>query len=121
MLHPLFSTIVQRPDLVADHLSAYAALFQEEASEAGSEVLMRVVAWAVAVVAAAVFLVLAGTAAMLGMLHNQFHWALVVVPGVALAILVVALLRARKPLDKERFPELKAQIDSDARALRMAA
>jgi peptidoglycan/LPS O-acetylase OafA/YrhL len=121
MLHPLFSTIVQRPDLVADHLSAYAALFQEEASEAGSEVLTRVVAWAVAVVAAAVFLCLAGTAVMLGMLHNQFHWALVVVPGVALAILVGAALRARKPLTSERFPELKAQIDSDARALRMAA
>jgi len=121
MLHPLFSTIVQRPDLVADHLSAYAALFQEEASEAGSEVLTRVVAWAVAVVAAAVFLCLAGMAVMLGMLHNQFHWALVVVPGVSLAILVIAMLRARKPLTSERFPELKAQIDSDARALRMAA
>jgi hypothetical protein len=59
---------------------------------------------------------------MLGMLHNQFHWALVVVPGVALAILVGGcMLRARKPFANERFPELKAQIDSDARALRMAA
>lgn len=121
MLHPLFSTIVQRPDLVVDHLSAYAALFQEEASEAGSELVVRVVAWVVAVVAAAVFLGLAGTAAMLGMLHNQFHWVLVVVPGVALAILVVAIMRARKPFATERFPELKAQIDSDARALRTAA
>jgi hypothetical protein len=104
-----------------DHLSAYASLFQEEASEAGSELVARVVAWAVAVVAAAVFLGQAGTPVMLGMLHNQFHWALVVVPGVALAILVVAMLRARKPFATERFPELKAQIDSDARALRMAA
>ena len=121
MLHPLFSTIVQRPDLVVDHLSAYAALFQEEASEAGSELVARVVAWAVAVVAAAVFLCLAGTAVMLGVLHNQFHWALMVVPGIALTILVVAILRARKPFASDRFPELKAQIDSDARALRMAA
>jgi len=121
MLHPLFSTIVQRPDLVADHLSAYAALFQEEASEAGAEVLARVVAWAAAIVSAAIFLGLAGTAVMLGMLHNQFHWALVVVPGIALVILVIAVLKARKPLVSERFPELKAQIDSDARALRTAA
>jgi hypothetical protein len=36
-------------------------------------------------------------------------------------ILVVAAVRARKPFVKERFPELKAQIDSDARALRVAA
>jgi hypothetical protein len=49
MLHPLFSTIVQRPDLVVDHLSAYAALFQEEASDAGAELVTRAVAWAVAV------------------------------------------------------------------------
>jgi peptidoglycan/LPS O-acetylase OafA/YrhL len=121
MIHPLFSTIVQRPDLVVDHLSAYAALFQEEASTAGSDLVARAVAWVVAVVAAAIFLGLAGTAVMLGMLQNQFHWALVVVPGIALAIVVIAVLRARKPAASERFPELKAQIDSDARALRMAA
>ncbi|WP_431095244.1 hypothetical protein [Polaromonas aquatica] len=121
MLHPLFSTIVQRPDLVMDHLSAYAALFHEEASDAGAELLSRAVAWVIAVLAAVVFLGLAGTAVMLGMLQNQFHWALVIVPGIALAILVVASLRARKPFVHERFPELKAQIDSDARALRVAA
>ncbi len=121
MIHPLFSTIVQRPDLVVDHLSAYAALFQEEASNAGTDLVARAVAWVVAVVAAAIFLGLAGTAVMLGMLQNQFHWALVAVPGVALAIVFVAVLKARKPAASERFPELKAQIDSDARALRMAA
>jgi len=32
MLHPLFSTIVQRPDLIVDHLSAYSELLQKEAS-----------------------------------------------------------------------------------------
>jgi hypothetical protein len=120
MLHPLFSTIVQRPDLVVDHLSAYAALFHDEASNAGAELLARAVAWLVAVLSAVVFLILAGAAVMLGAL-NQFHWALVGVPGVALVILVGAILKARKPFVNERFPELKAQIDSDARALRMAA
>jgi peptidoglycan/LPS O-acetylase OafA/YrhL len=121
MLHPLFSTIVQRPDLVVDHLSAYAALFHDEASNAGAELIARAVAWLVAVLSAVVFLGLAGTAVMLGVLQNQFHWVLVGVPGVALVILVVATVRARKPFVNERFPELKAQIDSDARALRMAA
>lgn len=121
MLHPLFSTIVQRPDLVMDHVSAYAALFHEEASDAGAELVARAVAWVIAVLAAAVFVGLAGTAVMLGALQNQFHWALVMVPGIALAIAIGAALRARKPFANERFPELKAQIDSDARALRMAA
>ena len=121
MLHPLFSTLIQRPDLVADHVAAYAALFGEEASSAGTEVISKVVAWVLVVLAMVVFLGLAGTALMLGMLQNQFHWVLVVVPGVALALGIVALVFAKKPLKSEHFPELKAQIDSDARALRMAA
>lgn len=121
MLHPLFSTLVQRPDLVVDHVSAYAALFHEEASRAGSELMARVVAWVLALLSAVVFLGLAGVALMLGLMHNQFHWVLVAVPGFALVLVVIALLRAKKPFQSERFPELKAQIDSDVDALRMAA
>ena len=121
MLHPLFSTLVQRPDLVVDHVSAYAALFHEEASRAGAELVTRVVAWTLALLSAVVFLGLAGVALMLGLMQNQFHWVLVAVPGVALTLVVIAILRARKPLQSERFPELKAQIDNDVEALRMAA
>lgn len=121
MLHPLFSTLVQRPDLVMDHVSAYAALFHHEATEAGSEILQRVVAWLLAVLSAVVFLGLAGTAVMLGVLQQQFHWVLVAVPAVALLLLVGSVLWALKPMRSERFPELKAQIDSDAQALRMVA
>lgn len=121
MLHPLFSTIVQRPDLVVDHVSAYAALFQQEASDAGAELLTRVVAWVIAVLAGVVFLAMTGIAVMLGFIHNQFHWALVAVPAVALLMTIIAAVIAKKPLESKRFPELKAQIDSDARALRTAA
>ncbi|MDB5967401.1 MAG: hypothetical protein JWQ72_3901 [Polaromonas sp.] len=121
MLHPLFSTLIQRPDLVADHVSAYAALFTEEASAAGAEVLVKVIAWAMALLCGVIFLGLAGTSVMLGVLHNQFHWVLVVVPGIALVLGIGALILARKPFKSERFPELKAQLDSDARALRMVA
>lgn len=120
MLHPLFSTIVQRPDLVMDHLSAYGALFHKEASDAGLELLTRAVAGVVAILALVVFLVLAGTALMLGMLH-EFHWVLLVVPGIALALLAIAVVLLMKPLKSDRFPELKAQIDNDAHALRTVA
>lgn len=121
MLHPLFSTIVQRPDLVMDHLSAYGSLLHKEASSAGSELLARVLAGLVAVLAGVVFLGLAGTALMLGVLHNQFHWVLVAVPGVALVLLVIAAMMAMKRPKNERFPELQAQLDSDAQALRTVA
>lgn len=104
-----------------DHLSAYAALFHEEASSAGSELLARAVAWVLAVLSIFVFLGLAGTALMLGFMQNQFHWVLVAVPGFALVLAVATVHSARKPLQSERFPELKAQIDSDAQALRTLA
>jgi membrane protein YdbS with pleckstrin-like domain len=121
MLHPLFSTIVQRPDLVLEHLSAYGSLFHKEATSAGSELLARVVAGVIAILALAVFLGLAGTAVMLGFMQNQFHWILVAVPAIAFVLLVIAILVAMKPLKSERFPELKSQIDSDAQALRTVA
>jgi uncharacterized membrane protein YbhN (UPF0104 family) len=121
MLHPLFSTLVKRPDLVVDHISAYAALFHQEAVSAGTDALTRIAAWVVAVLCGVVFLGLTGVAVMLGLIQNQFHWALVVVPGTALLLVIVAVVRAIKPWRTERFPELKAQIDSDARALRMVS
>lgn len=104
-----------------EHLSAYGALFHKEASSAGSELLARAVAGLIAVLAGAVFLSLTGIALMLGFLQNQFHWILVAVPGFSLVLLIIAVLVAKKPFKSERFPELKAQIDSDAQALRTVA
>jgi len=101
-----------------DHLSAYGSLFHKEATSAGSELLARVVAAVAAILTFVVFLGLAGTAAMLGFINNQFHWALVLVPCLILAVTVLAAMVAIKPSKSERFPELKAQIDSDAQALR---
>jgi type IV secretory pathway VirB2 component (pilin) len=121
MLHPLFSTLIQRPDLVMDHVSAYAALLNQEARVASAQVIRRSVAWVLAGVCGGVFVMFTGIALMLGFLHNQFHWILVVVPGVALLMTAVAIAKARQALPAEHFPELKAQIDSDTRALRMAA
>jgi hypothetical protein len=64
-------------------------MVQEEASSLGLEVVKRVIAWAVAALGLLVFLVLAGVAVMLGAVH-EFHWALVLAPGVALLVSVVA-------------------------------
>lgn len=104
-----------------DHLSGYAALFHDEASSAGAELLARTMAWLVAVLLTVAFLGLAGTALMLGFMQNQFQWVLVAVPGFVLILVVIAIVRAKKPLRSERFPELKAQIDSDTQALRRVA
>ena len=106
---------------MADHVAAYGSLFVQEATDAGEEILTRVIAWLVAVLAGVVFLGLVGTAVMLGVMDNHFHWVLLAVPGVALVLTIAAALRANKPFASKRFPELKDQIDSDVKALRMTA
>jgi hypothetical protein len=121
MLHPLFSTLVHRPDLVMDHGLAYAALLQAEASQAGAQALRRALAWMLVAAGALLFLALAGVALMLGLLMAQFHWALVAVPGLFLLLTALAYKRAGQALPAQSFADLKAQFDNDVRALRSVA
>ena len=118
MLHPLFSTLIQRPDLLVEHASAYSALFHQEATQAASVLIKRYLAWAIAALFGLVFVLFAGMAVMLGTLQNQFNWVLVTVPGSALLLMFVAIARAKAHVTEARFTELKAQIDSDIQALK---
>jgi hypothetical protein len=118
MVHPIFSVLITRPELVMNHVAGYAALVQEEASTVGVQVAKRAIAWGIAVLALIVFLVLAGVAVMLGAMQGEFHWVLVAAPGAALLVSVVAWNVARQRLPAKAFTELKAQLDADAQALR---
>jgi peptidoglycan/LPS O-acetylase OafA/YrhL len=118
MVHPIFSVLITKPELVMEHASGYAALMREEASSVGKEVAKRAIAWGVTLFALLVFLILAGVAVMLASIQDQFYWSFVLVPGIALAIAVAAFLQARKRLPEKAFTELKAQLDADAAALR---
>jgi hypothetical protein len=118
MVHPIFSVLVSRPELLVDHVAGYAALAREEASTLGGELARRAIAGVLAVAALAIFLVLAGVAVMLGAMHDEFQPALAIVPGVALVIAIGSAWFARKPLPEKAFGELKAQLEADAQALR---
>lgn len=118
MVHPIFSVLITRPELVVDHVAGYAALVQEEASTVGLQVARRVIAWVVAAMALLVFFVLTGVAVMLGAINDAFHWAFVLAPGAALVVAVLAWSIARQRLPGKAFTELKAQLDADAQALR---
>ena len=118
MVHPIFSVLISKPELVLEHVAGYAALVRDEASSAGVLVAKRAIAWGVTLVALLLFLVLAGVAVMLGAVNDRFHWTLVLVPGIALATAVAAFMVARKPLPEKAFGELKAQLDADAQVLR---
>ncbi len=118
LMHPIFSVLLKRPELVMDHVAGYATLAREEAATAAGEVARRAVAWAVAVLGFIMFMVLAGAAAMLGLLQGQFHWVLLAVPGIALAIAVAGALMGMRKLAHAPFNELRSQLDADAQALR---
>jgi hypothetical protein len=120
MLHPLFATLIKRPDLIADHIAAYVELTHQETSGLAADWLQRGLAWALVAVGASVFVIFSGVGLMLGAL-NQFHWILVAVPGATLLLTLLAFLKASTPIESDRFTELKAQMDSDLRALREAA
>src|SRR5688500_14637515 len=113
LVHPIFSVLVSRPELVMDHVAGYAALAQEEASSVGTEVAKRAIAWAACAFSALLFLVLAGVAVMIGAMHEGFHWALVLVPAVPLVLAGVAWNVARQRLPAKAFAELRAQLDAD--------
>jgi hypothetical protein len=117
IVHPIFSVLVSRPELVMDHVAGYAALAQEEASSVGTEVVKRAAAWAACGVGALLFVLFAGIAIMIGAVH-EFHWALLLVPAVPLALAGAAFMVARKKMPGRAFAELRAQLDADAQALR---
>jgi hypothetical protein len=120
MLHPLFTVLIRKPELVMEHLAGYGALVHEEVSDVGAQLALRAAAWGAMVVMASVFVTLAGVAAMLGFVLNTFHWALVVVPALALLATCACFLYARTPMPATRFDGLKAQIDADVQAMRIA-
>lgn len=120
LLHPIFSVIVRRPQLLVEHLAAYGSLVHQEASVVGNHLVRRIVAWGVAVLSFSIFLTLAGVAAMIGVTNGEPHWVLFVIPGLALLVTMIAAIFGVKPLPPEPFKELKAQVEADARALRVA-
>jgi hypothetical protein len=119
MVHPIFTVLVSRPELIVDHVAGYAALAQEEASGLSAQMKKRAAALGAAAIGALVFLILAGVAAMLGAVLHEFHWALLAVPAVPLLIAIAGWMIGRKPMPSAAFTELRAQLDADAQALRM--
>lgn len=120
-MHPLCLTIIRRPDLIIDHLGAYAALLSQEASQASQSLVNRTLIWVVAVMSGVIGVVLSGTALMLGLLLNQFHWILVAVPGVMILCALVAMAWTKQAVFAGHFSNIKSQFSSDAQALRAAS
>lgn len=120
MLHPIYSTVLGHPELIADHIANYGALVRLEATEASKVIVGRIIAGVLAAVSAMLALGLIGVAVMLGALQGSFHWVLVAVPGAAIVIAITAGYLASRPSKFQGFTDLRAQVDADIRALHAA-
>lgn len=121
LFHPIFKLIFKKPELIVAHACGYAALARQEVSEATNQLVQKIVAWAVVAISLFFCLMLASIAVMLGAVNGTFHWALVAVPAVFLIAGLIALVWALRPLAYDRrFAELRAQVDADIDALRVA-
>ncbi|MEJ7929124.1 phage holin family protein [Ramlibacter sp. AN1015] len=116
MLHPIFSVLFSKPELLSDHLASYAGLIRDEAKDVGAEVAKRAVAGIVAAVCLLVFLILIGVAVMLWAVAG-FHWMLLIVPAVFLVVAIVGGLQAKKKLPNGAFKETRSQLNADAQTL----
>jgi len=119
MLHPIYSTVLGHPELIADHLANYGALLRQEAEAASRDLIARTVAGVLAAVSAMLALGLIGVAVMLGFMHGTFHWVLAAVPGAAVLIALILTGVASRPRDFQAFSDLRAQLDADLHALHL--
>ena len=120
MLHPIYTTVLGHPELVADHLANYMALVREEAGEASRRVVGRIIAGVLGAISAMMALGLVGVAVMLGVMQGTFHWVLVAVPAVAVLVALVCGYFASRPANLDAFEDIRAQLEADVRALHLA-
>ena len=122
MIHPLLRLIATEPQILGDHVEAYAELLGDEVKKTGSAWATRLRLYLAALCLLGVGLVFAGVALMLWAALPpagfQAPWVLVAVPLVTLiGALGCAIAAARSPIESA-FDNVKKQLNADMAMLR---
>jgi len=122
MIHPLLRLAATEPQLLGEHVEAYAALLGEEAKEVSTSWIRRIVLYAVAGVMGLVGLILVGVALLFwaAVPTDQYNagWALVVIPLVPLVVAAICAFSARSKPVVAAFEKIKQQMNADVAMLR---
>ena len=122
MIHPLLQLIATKPQLLGDHVEAYAELVSAEVSKTSKLWISRVVYWAAAAFLMTIFLVFAGVAVMFWAVvptdSMNVPWLLLVVPLVPLVAGVVCVMLAKAHPAESAFQTVKEQLSADMAMLR---
>jgi hypothetical protein len=124
MMHPLFTTLATRPELLAEHAGAYMALACAEAGEVSQTLRARARLLATLVVSLSLGVGLGGVAlllwAVVPLQQMPLPWLLPLVPGVLLLLAGYCWLALRRPAGQGAFQALREQLAADAALLREA-
>ena len=125
MMHPLFHLIATRPQLLADHAEAYAALVAAEAPRIAAAWKRNALLNVLALCSLAVGLALAGVALMLWAVMPEATmrapWVLLAVPLLPLAAALALGVAAQRGSEREAVDHLRQQVMADIVMLRDAA
>lgn len=122
MIHPLLRLIATEPEILGDHVEAYAELVGDEVRKTSSAWSLRIGLYLAALALVCVGLVLSGVAVMLWAALPpagfQMPWLLVVVPAGAFFAAIACVLIARRTAVENVFDNVKKQLSADMAMLR---
>jgi hypothetical protein len=123
MLHPMLRLALARPDLLADHASAYADLAVVSAREAVADWQLRLVGWALLAAGVLLCISFSGIALMLhGAVGNvPTPWLLWAVPAAPALLALLGGWLARRPTPVGRGTSITKQFEADLALLRARA
>jgi len=123
MIHPLFRLIASQPQMLANHLEAYAKLVEQEVGTIATQWKRRALMLAIAAACSVLALIFTGVALLLWAAiptsDMPAPWGLIAVPGV-LIVAAVALVFAAKASSTaaKAFEKVRQQLAADAAMLR---
>lgn len=122
MIHPLIRLLATQPQLIAEHLGAYASLIGAETQTVKNRVVKQLMLAGLALCLVGVAVVLSGVSVMLWAVSPSLPpgagWVLVAAPLLPALCAGVAVWFARRPVTGEAFAIVQLQLEADARMLR---
>lgn len=122
MIHPVLKLVATEPQLIGDHVGAYAELVGEEISKVSTGWMVRIGLWVAAGLLALIGLVLVGVSLLnwAGTPDADVRsgWLFILVPLVPLIAAVGCALWARSHKIEDAFGTVKKQLDADIAMLR---
>jgi hypothetical protein len=122
MIHPLLRLIATEPQILGDHVEAYAELVGDELKKTSSAWVTRLALYGAALCLLGVGLIFTGVALMLWAslppTSLQLPWLLVAVPAVTLIAGLVCAVAAKQSRIESAFDNVKKQLSADMAMLR---